>query len=125
MIKFQAWDGMKMWTDITGFECTRGTADGVFLDGDYHSISNIVIRRFTGLSDKNGSEVYEGDILQSRHSRPCFIEWSTFQWTRNVMTPKGKRNYYFHIEADFNEEQTRLDGYEVIGNVYENSDLLK
>jgi len=77
---------------------------------------------FTGLLDKSGNEIYEGDILKE-YWKPCgddavvcgeyigevFYEDAGY-WTRS-------KNHHHAITET-------CDSYEVIGNIYENSELL-
>jgi uncharacterized phage protein (TIGR01671 family) len=83
------------------------------------SVSGKLIDRnqFTGLKDKNGKEIYEGDILYfkdtNKRELKCIVEWEHSGW--------GKRPFdYGHsdIWAGWND-------YEIIGNIYINSELLK
>ena len=86
------------------------------------------VMQFTGLFDKNGKEIYEGDVV---------IEHSTIPTT--LENPSGKVLYYkdycgfvFQYYSDVYKQWyvRRLEGemakkYEVIGNIYENPELLK
>ena len=78
---------------------------------------DVVFLQYTGLIDKNGKEIYEGDIAMCDGKRRV-IRWSN-----------GR--YWFHAEfADIYENISELfDKYyqkvEIIGNIYQNPELLK
>lgn len=66
--------------------------------------------QYTGLKDKNGKEAYEGDILNFDY--PMEIIWDMGSWV--VKAKKGSSLLYGYVHEG-----------EVIGNIYENKDLLK
>ena len=82
-----------------------------------------VIQQFTGLYDKNGKEIYEGDILQWTSSNPFSLG-------------EIRKVKVYYVEARFwcNTWNNKLGIYlgellseekcEVIGNIYENPDLI-
>lgn len=83
---------------------------------DLHGEQSIIIQQFTGLFDKNGGEIYEGDILKVITSG----DW--FKYTHNMEVKFEQKKFgesegigFFCIPND----------REVIGNIFENLELLK
>lgn len=115
-IKFRAWDGKQVLADVVPW------GDNTIIDaGEYeHSITGVVaIMQFTGLTDKNGTEIYEGDILDGYCSQGR-VKLGAIEWQQNKLrfyAPPRKANN----DHDLFE---RMGSYEVIGNIWENGDLL-
>lgn len=90
------------------------------------------IGQYTGLKDKIGKEIYEGDIVK-RHehsikSENCHVMSSIGQikfLDGAFGFYKEKGNMYLFNSLHDELEYEELNYYEVIGNIYENSDLLK
>lgn len=78
---------------------------------------DLVLMQFTGLHDKNGKKIYEGDILKSDES---------FWKNENIVVNYQNGGFYpFRFEC---QEQTDLldpKRSEIIGNIYENPELLE
>ena len=74
------------------------------------------IMQYTGLEDKNGKEIYEGDVVQDSHGYKARIEYSDGA-------------FILIIEGRFPDTDMAGEGnnkfYEVIGNIWENPELLK
>lgn len=87
-------------------------------------------QQYTGLTDKNGKEIYEGDVVkpnwetQSGGAR-VFFENSAFgiYWI-NSKHPDDQ-GFKCLWDAQENAWNWELEQFEVIGNIYENPELLK
>lgn len=90
------------------------------LDGEYELV------QFTGLHDKNGKEIYEGDIINVTTVETCECGKDTYdtfkncevKWLHTSHAAFGWRNNRWHTFEAGQE-------FEVIGNIYENPELLK
>lgn len=82
---------------------------------------------YTGLKDKNGNEIYESDILQYKNCKNAsVVVWGLGGWRCRVETPKGQRDYCITDHYDvFESENPSLDEHLIIGNEFENPELLK
>ena len=110
-IKFRAWDvrERKMY----------------FGDmGKYNSIApfcnapdKYMLMQYTGLKDKNGKEIYEGDIVKHKEDLSC----ATVVWDEDYT---GFTPFIYGLDGEYGED-AGPEWYEVIGDIYENPELLK
>ena len=94
-------------------------ADEYIFDSMQVAIGNAILMQSTGLIDKNGVEIYEGDIIGWRY----VITYVDSSQPGNLGMSIG-----FYAQRDDFESYHMLDvgdEYEVLGNVYENPELLE
>lgn len=84
------------------------------------------VGQFTGLLDRNGKEIYEGDIITVKGGYPRVVLWDKMMWA--LMPTEYYHDEVFwvmnlqHPGVDWWEEFA--DEFEIIGNIYDNPDLL-
>lgn len=77
--------------------------------------------QYTGVTDKNGKEIYEGDIVRNQQGEVYKVEYYISMCRFVLVTNTGST--WEGIETDY--YTSVCSEIEVIGNVYENTDLLK
>lgn len=124
-IKFKIWLNGKM--RVPG----DSTIEAIYFDEiPWNEKTDGTLLQYTGLKDKNGKEIYDGDVVKVDRCRVVDGELvETGIETGNVFWA----DYFFqyrvsfdHIRYDdFEALMDNEDRYEVIGNIYENPELVK
>jgi len=87
--------------------------------GDYLNNERYEIMQYTGFKDKNNKEIYEGDILLVANGSIC----GEILFSKRVVKWVEENRGYNIFNFDNAYKPTHY--YEVIGNIYENRDLLE
>src|SRR5699024_4231213 len=132
-IKFRAWDvesnEMTLPSDIIEVLVSMKNEVYAMVKGRNETLGginrdNTILMQYTGLKDKNGTEIYEGDILSTDLSRPYLIvEFRNGEFM--YQCHDSGRNYFDFMEPANERLKSNTKYHEVIGNIYENPKLLE
>ncbi len=119
-IKFRAWDKLdgKMYHTVE----TIDFKDGVDMRDDkgkgcFRMFENVDLMQYTGLKDKNGKEIYERDIVDWSPVGLGVVRWIACGFAHDQEKQRSPIGVN-HLHPNYSKE------YEVIGNIYENPNLL-
>lgn len=128
-IKFRVWDKPnECWSDLLHV-ITDDESLWHLDDGDGMAIKDdpemYVVEQYTGLKDKNGEEIYEGDVIkrlsfiagEKEYYTTCQVRWDSDECCFELHYLNGA--LFGDSLLDIDEE------YEVIGNIHENYELLE
>ena len=135
-IKFRAWDKqqkkMVIPDIITNFN--EKLNYGTLAYDESYCWNSAILMQYTGLKDKNGKEIYEGDILLSKYLerqmdeyviRTCKVCFEDGYYKCVGLENKYWKPELISIISSLLESPSQKWTVEVIGNIYENPDLLE
>ena len=132
-IKFRVWDKHNKkfcdWREASAIVGTDNSETQMrcgIIELNNNESSDYIFSQYTGLKDKNGKEIYESDIIQIKDR---FVMWSKSKgqivedvnavvvWSGDGFIPQRLPNTRLWI--------LDMEQYEVVGNIYENPELLE
>lgn len=141
-LKLRVWDKYfnRYWSDE---EVKRNIQWLLYPDND--NIENVVIEQCTGLRDKNGKLIFEGDIIVISNEYPFYdckntdgepvlnyigiVKWiyNCWQYEYQCVNPKksGISNGINNLLNEFGFDDDEFSDFEIIGNIHENPERIK
>ena len=125
-IKFRVWDGEKivsisraLFNDSVCVQHNRD--DGFDIEPTFDSV---VLMQFTGIADRNGVDIYEGDLIKNQHGRTAEVAWNKFiaSFDSEFVSDDGSAPPHQDKSHGFHNASWRYE-VEVIGNIYESPDI--
>lgn len=144
-IKFRAWkktNTPEMFKNVTSVDFKKNVVGLDYkvsswtLREDTESLDNVILMQYTGLKDKNGVEIYEGDCFEKVFKMIEIPTGRVFEQTEVGVVKFDDGRFTCHINGWGHASLRRVLGYQnkdedywkdglIIGNIYENPELLK
>lgn len=121
-IKFRAWNKIdKIMGDLLALRDDTGM---ILMQKPHSTVYRLdpkdcEVMQYTGLKDKNGKEIYEGDITRDKNGSIGVVQYNSERAYFEEVYLSGNRNFL--------PEESIMEALDlqVIGNIYENPELLK
>ncbi|KEQ50850.1 yopX family protein [Streptococcus oralis] len=128
--KFRAWDGAKKEMFKDTFAITESgqvvvvEQEFVTSPPDYVFVDHLVIMQSTGIKDKNGKEIFEGDIIIT-NAHACIVSFGGYTYFEDADTETTEVGFYLSYlnvsPATYSPfEKFFWEKCQVIGNIYKN-----
>ena len=124
--KFRVWDVVHKEYSYAPDRYYALRLDGGIVDGNGCSYDeHHIVQQYTGLKDKHNNDIYEGDIVQynqnsSYDNMNFFVKWNSNELRFILQANSGEE-----LVNEWTPNGNRFELLEVVGNIFENSDVLK
>ncbi len=88
-----------------------------------HEIDPDTLCQYTGLTDKNGKKIWENDICDRKEKYPEIVTYNKGDWQLDYSYALGKEKHFCACNLGFYACERKC--VEVIGNVFDNPELLE
>jgi len=151
-IKFRAWDKEAKKMIRSPYDCNfnivillpnliqvhERSKEEKFIEGDYLG-ERFILMQFTGLHDKNGKEIYEGDVVKytrkhwhslghPQHEKDlediCLVYWDEERHSFGNDMRRKDGSVYSSGYLSFQDDRADKNIVEILGNIHENPELL-
>lgn len=128
--KYRAWDSVEkkfvehFFITDNGLICNMEKPTSGYNSPVPIEKSELILMQSTGLVDKNGKEIFEGDIIRTS-AYGCIVEFGEYTYFEDENTPTTEIGFYLSFLNVTPATYAPFDKYywdtcEVIGNIYEN-----
>lgn len=115
-IKFRAWSEhqykMINFNDLVDQEWNFQDIDRINYGGSFSKLM-----QYTGRKDKNGKEIYEGDVIE-KHFEKYEVLFHNCEWVFTKLNDYYKEQFY---KLNFFDNEN----FEIVGNIFENPEFIK
>ena len=102
--------------------CNKGEGDFSIIygldTGEKYPVYTDTIGQCTGIADKNARYIYEGDIVRDTHDKLYEVKYADGWWGFQFVSPDSKERVTFNING------TSCLSLEVVGNIYDDPELI-
>lgn len=133
-IKFRVWDNVakkyidSRYVSISGLgllHVAKRIIKNCFRPPHTRKNPWFIVEQYTGLRDKNGTEIYDGDICSFASKTGKHV--GTVEWTGGLASfgLRMVKNNFLYTFSELDSMGIDLDTLEIIGNIHENSELVE
>ncbi|HEM5420057.1 YopX family protein [Streptococcus suis] len=119
--KYRAWFGSEMYDKPVVYDGELYLDWRDFENGKTHN--GAILMQSTGLVDKNGKEIFEGDVVLENGWRKVAVSFGTQEIEENFGDKRIFQGFNLYLGGGYPEAV--MSKHEIIGNIYENPELVE